>query len=408
MKPTRSLRRCALVIAMLAIAPFAAMGAANPKKAAKQQAPGLKFRVQQLHLDNNEGCAVADYNKDGHLDISAGEFWYAGPAFTTKTPLRKLEVFGEDYLTNNSEHAYDVDADGWIDIVSGSFRDPELSWYRNPGNEGLKRGALWERRLLIDTKLSQNESTELHDLDRDGTPELVVSSYNEFNPFMAYKFARDENGQPVLKPWKIQDGGLMSNGHGLGFGDLNGDGREDILYGNGWYEHPATGATSQPWKRHLDWKFPQASSPMIIVDLNGDGRNDIIWGQGHNYGLSWEERQDDNKKGSTNWRRHLIDDRFSQAHALAWEDIDGDGQPELITGRRFKAHSGKDPGDAEPGCVYYFKWDPQVRKFAKYPVAENGTGIGLQIRIADLNKDNRKDIVVAGKSGTHVLWNLGK
>src|SRR5687767_3651609 len=128
MKSTRSLQYCTLVLAMLVAAPDVMTGAANPKKAAKQQAPGLKFRVQQLHLDNNEGCAVADYNKDGHLDISAGEFWYAGPDFTAKAPLRKLEVFGEDYLTNNSEHAYDVDADGWIDIVSGSFRDTELSW----------------------------------------------------------------------------------------------------------------------------------------------------------------------------------------------------------------------------------------------------------------------------------------
>jgi hypothetical protein len=292
--------------------------------------------------------------------------------------------------------------------VSGSFRDTELSWYKNPGAEGLKRGALWEKRLLIDTKLSQNETTELHDLDRDGVPELVVSSYNELNPFMAYKFSKDGSNQPVLKPWKIQEGSPMSNGHGLGFGDINGDGREDIVYGNGWYEQPASGATSQTWRRHADWKFTQASSPMVIVDLNGDGRNDIIWGQGHHYGLWWEERKDDNKDGSTNWRQHLIDDDFSQAHALVWHDIDGDGRPELITGRRHKAHSGKDPGDALPGCVYYFIWDPQAKRFAKYTIAENGPGIGLQIRIADLDGDARKDIVVAGKTGTHVLWNLGK
>jgi FG-GAP-like repeat len=147
---------------------------------------------------------------------------------------------------------------------------------------------------------------------------------------------------------------------------------------------------------------------MLVVDLNGDGRNDMIWGQGHNFGLYWEERRDDNKDGSTNWRHHLIDDRFSQPHFLAWEDIDNDGQPELITGRRVKAHSGNDPGDSEPGVIYYFKWSKEQKKFAKLPVAENGPGIGLQIRVADLDGNGWKDIVCAGKSGTHILWNEGK
>ena len=206
--------RLSLLCAVATVLPTA-LPAANAKKAGKQAAPGLKFRVQQLHLDNNEGCAIADFDRDGHLDISAGEFWHAGPGFTKKSAVRKLEVFGEDYLTNNSEHAYDVDGDGWKDIVSGSFRNTELSWYRNPGRDGLKSGAQWEKRLLIDTQLSQNESTELHDLDRDGTPELVVSSYNQLNPFMAYKFSKDDAGKPVLEPWKIQNGGVMTNGHGL-------------------------------------------------------------------------------------------------------------------------------------------------------------------------------------------------
>jgi hypothetical protein len=147
---------------------------------------------------------------------------------------------------------------------------------------------------------------------------------------------------------------------------------------------------------------------MLVVDLNGDGRNDIIWGHGHNYGLYWEERRDDNKDGSTNWRHNLIDDRFSQPHVLVWEDIDNDGQPELITGRRVRAHSGNDPGDNEPGVIYYFKWNKDAQKFQKFTVAENGPGIGLQIRVADLDGNGWKDIICAGKSGTHILWNDGK
>jgi hypothetical protein len=381
----------------------AAANTARPTKPA-----GLKFHVQQLAMDNNEGCAIADFNRDGHLDISAGEFWYPGPDFKTRKPLRKLAVQPPDYLTNNGEHAWDVNGDGWPDIISGSFLDTEICWYENPKAEGLAKGELWKKHVLIDTKLSQNEWTEFRDLDGDGVPELIVNSWNESNPMMVYKLAKNDAGEPILKPWVIHEGGTLTNGHGIGFGDINGDGKEDIIFGNGWYEQPKNGAATQPWTLHNDWNFPHASCPMLVVDLNGDGRKDIIWGQGHNYGLWWEERRDDNKDGSTNWRHHLIDDRFSQPHALVWEDIENDGQPGLITGRRVKAHSGNDPGDSEPGAVYYFKWNKQQQKFVKFTIAQDGPGIGLQIRVADLDGNGWKDIVVAGKSGTHILWNDGQ
>ncbi len=142
--------------------------------------------------------------------------------------------------------------------------------------------------------------------------------------------------------------------------------------------------------------------------LAGDGRNDFIWGHGHNYGLYWEERRDDNKDGSTNWRHYLIDDKVSQNHALVWEDLDRDGEPDLITGRRVRAHSGNDPGDNEPGCLYFYKWNRAERRFTKHLIVDGGPGTGLQIRLADFDGNGWKDIAVAGKSGTHILWNDGK
>jgi len=380
--------------------------AAEPTPAKKPSAAApLKFRTQQLRLDNNEGCAIADYNRDGKLDISAGEFWYAGPEFKDAKPVRKLTAFGKDYLSNNGEHAWDVNGDGWPDIISGTFLEGEVAWYENPKGEGHAKSETWRRHVLIDTKLGENEWTEFRDLNGDGSPEFIVNSWNESHPMACYQLTKNTAGEPALKPWIIHEGGKRTNGHGIGLGDLNGDGLADILFGNGWYERPKSDATTQPWTLHSDWQFPQASCPMLVVDLTGDGRNDIIWGHGHNYGLYWEEHRDDNRDGSTNWRHHLIDDRFSQPHVLAWEDIDNDGQPELITGRRVRAHSGGDPGDNDPGVIYYFKWNRESQRFTKLPVVENGPGIGLQIRIADLDGNGWKDIVCAGKSGTHILWN---
>ena len=100
---------------------------------------------------------------------------------------------------------------------------------------------------------------------------------------------------------------------------------------------------------------------------------------------------------------------YSQAHAMILADLDGDGQPELITGKRHRAHNGRDPGGQEPACVYYYKWDPKTVKFTRYPIDVSGkVGIGLQIRVADLNADSLVDVAVAGKSGTYVLFNRGK
>ena len=92
----RSVIACALCCLFPLGVGLPVFAASAPAPAAKKApANALRFRVQQLHLDNNEGCAVADFDRDGHLDISAGEFWYAGPDFKVKRPLRSEEHTSE-------------------------------------------------------------------------------------------------------------------------------------------------------------------------------------------------------------------------------------------------------------------------------------------------------------------------
>lgn len=382
---------------------FAALSvnAQNPKKG------GLKWRVQQLHKDNNEGLDLGDINGDGTLDISAGEYWYAGPDFKPY-PLRKLTPHGKDYLQNNGEHLYDIDGDGLLDVVSGRFTETRVFWYKNPGPGNYDKVEGWEEHILMDTGTGQNEVSFFQDIDGDGKPEWIENSWNDDNPLLIWRMeGRTESGAPKMRKHVVAEN---VNGHGMGFGDINSDSREDIVFKQGWFEHPQASYAS-PWPHHPDFLLPHACCPMIVTDLNRDGRNDIIWADGHNYGIYWEEQQEPQSNGATTWRQHLIDKKLSQAHALAWVDIDNDGDPELVTGKRHYAHSGRDPGADDPNQVVYYDFNQATLRFSKHIIAQGpsgkGPGIGLQIRIADLDQNGWKDIIVPGKSGTHILWNDG-
>ena len=355
------------------------------------------FRPQLLCLDNNEACTIADVDQDGQLDVIAGRMWYAAPDFIPR-PLRPIALHGSDYAVNNGEHSLDIDGDGYPDILTTGWDDPYIYWYKNPGKEILQKGLEWKGMKLANTENTNSEAGYLVDLDEDGTPEYIMNSWNTQMPFTVWRLAKDIFGGPKM------EGSLIGplNSHGVGFGDINGDGRKDIVIDTGWYEQPEENIWEGNWTFHPDLALDRGSCPMQIVDLNGDGRNDIIWGRGHDYGLYWMEQKEAHGD-STQWEKHTIDESWSQVHALTWADIDGDGSKELLTGKRKYAHSGKDPGAEETANIYGYFWSPTTQSFDRRTLAE-GIGTGLFIRVADLNQDQKPDIVVAGKTGTYILW----
>ncbi len=389
--------------------------------AASGQEGQLKFQPKLLTVDANEGIDLADLDGDGKLDVIAGRNWFQAPEFAPR-PLRLIDDWN-GYVESNGDFAIDVNQDGRVDVVAGSFLPTEVNWYENPGAEGLQLGQLWKKHLLVDTGLSQNEGSFLHDFDGDGIPEWISNSWKKENPVVVWKFTQSERTQ-IVNQGKGKNAkqveqrvtvpslaknlvGVDGNSHGMGFGDINNDGREDILIATGWYERPEGELWNKPWKFHPDWEYLHASVPMLVKDLDGDGKNDLIWGKGHDFGLYWWQAEGPDENGKLKFKQHLIDERFSQPHSLHLADLDGDGQEELITGKRVRAHNGNDPGGRDVPCMYYYRWNSESNSFNRFVIDEGHIGTGLQIRTADLNDDGKIDIAVAGKDGTWILFNQG-
>ena len=393
-----------------------------PVLSVNSQETGIKFKPQLLTVDANEGIDVADIDGDGKPDVVAGRNWFPAPEFAPR-PLRLIEDWN-GYVQSNGDFCMDVDKDGLIDVVAGSFLPTEVKWFKNPGKEALELGKIWPAANLVDTQLSQNEASFLHDFDGDGQPEWISNSWKKENPVVIWKFAaesreittkkgRGKNAKEVTTTQQVPTLtkrviGLDGNAHGMGFGDINNDGREDIVIATGWYERPEGNPFAKPWKFHADWDYLHASCPMLVRDLDGDGKHDLVWGKGHDYGLYWWQSEGTSEDGKLKFKQHLIDDRFSQPHTIHFADLDGDGNDELITGKRVRAHNGRDPGGNEVPCMYYYRWDPDSNSFNRFVIDEGHIGTGLQIRTADMNADGKIDIAVAGKDGTWLLFNQGK
>lgn len=349
------------------------------------QTKNLRFEKQLIAYESYESVGILDVDKDGHLDLVSGSYWYKGPEFLDRQLIGQVKRFGE-YYEDFATIPMDVNGDGNMDFITGGWFEGKLIWKENPGKNGE-----WKEHLIAET--GNIETVRAWDLDGDGTLEIVPNTPRK--PLAFYKWV----GPNQFEKYEV----FETQGHGLGFGDINGDGWGDLMSSMGWYEAPADLRYGE-WVFHPMDGFKDLSIPIIVTDLNGDGKNDLILGNGHDYGLFWMEQIE--REGRIDFIKHDIDPYHSQYHTLEWVDLDGDGQNELITGKRYRAHNGKDPGGKDEVGLYYFKWDGKsfVKNVISYGPFGEGKGSGIYFEVKDLNRDGKLDIAVAGKDGLAVFF----
>jgi hypothetical protein len=378
----------------------------GPVARAEENAKPVKLSFKKLQLDpvfRSEGAAAGDFNKDGLLDIAAGFVWYEAPEWKMHVIIDKAPEYDpKGYSNSFCTFAHDFNGDGWSDIMVIDFPGTPTWWFENPKNAG----GLWKKHTV--TPVTNNESPQLLDFLGDEKKELLLA----FNPD-----AKDNDGPlrrmgfatPGAKPedlWNLHAvsvagaPGTMKYSHGIGAGDINGDGENDILCADGWWEAPAGSREAIPdegeWKFH-SVNFGGQAAQMFAYDFDGDGDNDVLTSSPHAFGIWWHEQLPNGE-----WKTHQIDDSFSQTHAVCMADFNGDGLLDFVTGKRWWAHAAGDPGVDEPAVMCWFELTRKDGRpeWIKHQF-DHDSGVGTQFEVADMNGDGLLDVITSNKKGTH-------
>lgn len=356
----------------------------------------IPFKKTVLFSDFvSEGVAVGDVNNDGKMDVMAGPFWFEAPNWERHeiyTP--KLYVAEKEWSNSMLNFSLDVNQDGWVDLIRVDFPGKAVYWHENPKG----KNAHWKEHLIHETV--GNESPNFVDVDGDGRKDILCGDVT--NKQMIWLKSPESKDDLTWKKYTISLPGTPGSenfSHGLGFADINGDKRNDVIVREGWWENPGD-VTKPDWAWHPS-NLGEPSSHMYTFDFNNDGHLDVFTASAHERGIWWYENEGDGS--NQKFIRHTLTEEMSETHAIAFEDINGDGKKDFVTGKRYYAHMRQGTGALEPAYLYWFEYVPgKEPKWLAHQIDED-SGVGLNVVVEDINKDGLPDVVIANKKGIFVF-----
>ena len=205
---------------------------------------GDGFKVHTVNADSRfEAAGILDVNRDGKLDVFCGGFWYEAPDWTPHF-VREVKEEG-DYYYDFANLPIDIDGDGWTDIANAAWHNKMVFWERNPGTQG----GPWD---VIEVDTPGNMETAMAvDINGDGQLDVLPNIMSEA---AWYEFHRDA-AAPHGARWEKHPLPQEAAGHGLGYGDVNRDGRCDVVTPKGWLEQAADGS----WMWHAEFELGYAA-----------------------------------------------------------------------------------------------------------------------------------------------------
>ncbi len=264
------------------------------------------------------GTAVGDIDKDGKTEViisgNGGLVWYR-PSTGEKGVIAR-GVFGVGVALA------DVDGDGRLEVIatekarSGASGEKWVIWWYK---FGANLHDSWTGHIVDDETAGNPHDVVLADLDGDGKHELIATAmYSNTPGLYAYKIPSNPHD-----PWKKQAIQIGLSAEGTSAGDLNGDGKDEVVCGPFWFSAPSSGAFSgEPWVTHALAPGFREMCRSAVIDINGDGHLDVVvvedeYPDGR---LSWFENRLHSAPNAP-WVEHPITAPLNFPHTLqAWHD----------------------------------------------------------------------------------------